>query len=256
MRLTRLLTTPVKGFALDTPAAVRLEASGAVGDRSFFCVDRTGTLQSVTRTGALCGVTAVHDPAAGRLAVRTPEGEVAEGPVEEDDEVPVQHYGLPMPGRRVPGPWDDLLSARAGSALRLVRATGPHTGSDVHPVSLLGDASVDAVARSAGVPALDPRRFRMLLGFAGAEAFAEDTWAGRHLQLGEAVVEVGGPVPRCAATLRDPDSGVSDVPVLKALTALRGVQPSELGERGVNLGVYGRVVTPGTVRVGDALTLL
>lgn len=255
MRVTRLLTTAVKGLALDEPDVVVLDPSGAVGDRDFFCVDEAGTLQSVTRTGRLCALTARFDAGTGRLLVRAPDGTVAEGPVVLGDDVAVEHYGLSMPGRRAAGPWDALLSEHADEPLRLVRATGPSTGSDVHPVTLLGDSSTQAVAEAAGLDPLDPRRFRMLLGFDGAEAFAEDTWAGRRLRVGGAVVEVGGPVPRCAATLRDPDTGVSDQPVLKAITGLRGVQPTELGP-GVNLGVYGRVVTGGTVRVGDRLELL
>lgn len=253
MRVTRLMTAVLKGAAVDEPAELLLDASGAVGDRAFFCVDPQGNLVSITRTGALCGITATHDPGSGRLVLRAPDGAVAEGTVVLGDPVEVVHYGLDVPGRLVEGPWSALLSERAGSPLRLLRATGPHLGSDVHPVTLLGDSSVSAVAGAAGVEALDPRRFRMTLGFDGAPPFAEDTWAGRSVRVGEAVLEVGGPVPRCAATQRDPDSGASDAPVLKALTDLRGVQPSELGERGVNLGVYARVLRGGRVRVGDAV---
>lgn len=254
MRVTRLLTTAIKGLALDEPEQVRLTDSGAVGDRDFFCVNDAGTLVSITRTGSLCGVTATQDGA--HLVVRAPDGTVAEGRVVPGAEIPVEHFGLPMPGRLVDGPWNALLSELAGMPLRLLRATGPCSGSDVHPVTLLGDDSVAAVAESAGVGSLDARRFRMLLGFDGAPPFEEDAWAGRRLRVGEAVLAIGGPVPRCAATLRDPDTGVSDVPVLKAIVDLRGVQPSELGDRGANLGVYARVVTSGVVRVGDALELL
>lgn len=256
MRVTRLLTTPVKGAALDEPTEISLDASGAVGDRAFFCVDTAGNLVSITRTGELCSVTASYDAERDWLALQTPDGAVAQGPVVLAEDIPVGHFGLKMPGRLVEGPFSALLSERAGIDLRLLQATGPHLGSDVHPISLLGDTSVTAVAEAAGAADLDPRRFRMLIGFDGAPPFTEDSWAGRSVRIGGAVVLIGGPVPRCAATQRDPDTGVSDLPVLKALAQLRGVQPSELGERGVNLGRYAQVVTAGTVRLGQPVVLL
>lgn len=256
MHVTRLRTTAIKGCALTEPDEIVLDAGGAVGDRDFFCVDETGTLISITRTGNLCAVQASYDASADYLVLRAPDGTTSEGPVVLGDEVPVEHYGLHLPGRLVGGHWDVQLSELAGMPLRLLRATGERTGSDVHPVTLLGDASIEAVADAGDFDALDPRRFRMLVGFDGTPPFEEDTWTGRRVRIGEAVVEVGGPVPRCAATLRDPDTGVCDLPVLKAIAGLRGVQPSELGERGVNLGVYGRVVEAGAVRIGDELVLL
>lgn len=256
MRVTRLLTTTVKGLALAEPTEISLDASGAVGDRAFFCVDTAGNLVSITRTGELCSITATYDATQEQLTLRAPDGTLAQGPVVLGEPVPVGHYGLKMPGRLVEGPFSALLSERAGIALRLLQATGPHLGSDVHPITLLGDASVAAVAQATDTADLDPRRFRMLIGFDGAPAFTEDSWAGRSVRIGDAVVRIGGPVPRCAATQRDPDTGVSDLPVLKALAQLRGVQPSELGERGVNLGRYAQVVTAGPVRLGQPVVLL
>ena len=43
--------------------------------------------------------------------------------------------------------------------------------------------------------------------------------------------------------------------MLKAINELRGVQPNEFDDRGLNLGVYGTVVQGGIVRVGDDLHL-
>ncbi|MGQ0631985.1 MAG: MOSC domain-containing protein [Sporichthyaceae bacterium] len=253
--MTKLLTTTVKGFSLSEPDEVVLDASGAIGDREFFCVGQTGTLTSITRTGRLCGVEADYDAARDYLLLRLPDGTTIEGPVQLGDEVPVEHFGIAMPGRLVDGPWNAQLSKLAGRPLRLVRATGARRGSDLHPVTLLSEASLAALADAAGVDTLDPRRFRMLIGFDGTTAFEEDTWHGRRLRVGAAIVEVGGPVPRCAATLRNPDTGVSDLPVLKAIARLRGVQPNEFGE-GLNLGVYARVIAGGALRLGDDLELL
>ncbi|MGQ0625621.1 MAG: MOSC domain-containing protein [Sporichthyaceae bacterium] len=253
MRVAKLLTTTVKGFALDAPHEVSLDPRGAAGDREFFCVGRRGVLTSITRTGRLCAVRARYDAAREHLHLRAPDGTTCEGAVVLGEEVPVEHFGIHLPGRLVDGPWNAMLSALAGAPLRLVRATGERTGSDLHPVTLLGESSIQAVAAAAGVEALDPRRFRMLINFDGAPPFTEDTWRGRRLRVGGAVIEVGGPVPRCAATLRNPDTGVVDLQVLAAIVKLRGLAPNEFSDRGINLGVYARVLNDGSVGLDDVL---
>src|SRR5262249_54465979 len=146
-------------------------------------------------------------------------------------------------------------SELAGEPLTLVEASGQFGGSDVYPVTLLGDASVAAIADEGGGDGLDVRRFRMLIGFSGPPAYAGGGWAGRQLSIGDACVEVGGEVPRCASTTRDPDTGVRDVAVVRLIKAARGMRPTEFGFPGANLGVYATVSVPGTVRLGDRLEL-
>ena len=81
----------------------------------------------------------------------------------------------------------------------------------------------------------------------------EDGWAGRRLRLGEAVVEGGGPVVRCAVTTRDPETTRRDLDTLRILGDYRGRR----GEDGsVLFGVYASVVEPGRVRLGDPVELL
>ena len=64
----------------------------------------------------------------------------------------------------------------------------------------------------------------MLLTLAGCAEHEEDGWDGRLLQIGAAVVRVGGPVPRCAVTTRDPDTGVRDLDTLRLIQGYRGVR--------------------------------
>jgi uncharacterized protein YcbX len=155
-------------------------------------------------------------------------------------------------GTVVEGPWNALLSDAAGEPVRLVRANEPGAGHDDHPVTLLGEESVAELARRSGAGSVDARRFRMLISFSGLSAHIEDRWQDRTIEIGEAVVRVGGPVPRCAATARDPDRGVRDLPTVRMIRSYRGVQANESG-RGVNFGVYADVVAEGVVRVGDPL---
>jgi uncharacterized protein YcbX len=94
----------------------------------------------------------------------------------------------------------------------------------------------------------------MLVDFAGGDPHVEDTWDGRLVRVGGALLRGGGPVQRCAATTRDPDSGAIDLQTLRLITGYRGRQDSVFG-LGANFGVYARVVEPGTVRVGDEISV-
>ena len=126
----------------------------------------------------------------------------------------------------------------------------PATDS-LHPVSLVGDGSVATLAGRLGRADLDPRRFRMLLELSGIEAHAEDEWQGSLLQVGDAVVRLGGPVGRCANITYDPETGLRDLDALRAIREYRGTIDGE-----VCFGVYADVVEPGRVRVGDEVALV
>ena len=61
-----------------------------------------------------------------------------------------------------------------------------------------------------------------------------------------------GHVGRCLITSRDPDTGVVDLPTLDILGDYRRVLDST---EPLPFGVYGSVVTPGVIRVGDSVSL-
>ena len=117
-------------------------------------------------------------------------------------------------------------------------------------VSLVSRASLQALADVAGERAIDARRFRMLVELDGvAEAHEEDTWIGEKLRIGAALVRVRGHVGRCLITQRNPESGRTDLPTLDLLRSYRGdLDTSEP----LAFGVYGEVLEPGRVAVGDA----
>jgi hypothetical protein len=252
-RVTRLSTTPVKGLALHHPDAILLRRTGAVGDRVFFVIDGRDRLISIWKTGRLVRFRAAHDTRSKRITLSSAEGEVCEGPARRGTPVIADFYGeRKVAGTVVEGPWNALLSDAAGEPVRLVRANEPGAGHDEHPVTLLGEESVAELARQSGAGSVDARRFRMLISFSGLSAHIEDSWQDQTIEIGEAVVRVGGPVPRCAATTRDPDRGARDLPTVRMIRSYRGVQVNEFG-RGVNFGVYADVVAEGVVRVGDPL---
>ena len=253
--VTTLFTTPVKGFALHSVDSVRLDDNGAIGDRDFFMVDDEHSLVSITRIGTFASWRAEFDRETDTLTLRSADGQTLEAPTPLGRAIDGQFYDdREVPGLVVEGPWSQWLSDVAGRPLTLVRASASGGAFDEHPVTLLADESVAELGRHAPSGSLDPRRFRMLIGFSGVDAYTEDTWNGRPLRIGSAELRVRGPVPRCNATTRDPDSGARDVKTLRLIEEHRGQTPNDFGE-GLNLGVYADVVVTGTISVGDELHL-
>jgi uncharacterized protein YcbX len=252
--ITRLSTTPVKGLLLHHPESIDLTAQGAVGDRLLYLVDDTGQLQSCTRNPGLYGLGAAYDPESRRLEVSRGDELLLGGTVEPAIAVDTDMWGLrTLVADVVADPvWSTFFSDVVGRRVQLVQARG--SAYDVHPVTLLGTGSVEELARHAGVPGIDSRRFRMLIEFSGGDPHVEDSWDGELLEVGDAILRAAGPVKRCAATTRDPDSGVVNLQTLQLITAYRGRQSSAFG-LGANFGVYGEVVEPGTISVGDSLRL-
>ena len=248
-RVVAIAVAPVKGLALQAREAVELTLAGVEGDRRFYLVDETGHLINQKRAPALA--TVVPTVAAGHVALRFPNGAVVEGEVRLGAPVTTSFYGRPVAGRLVEGPWGEALSEHTGSSLRLVRAEREGDGLDRGAragVTVVSTASLAALAAAVGRERVDGRRFRMLLTVDGVEAHGEDAWLGRRLRAGGARVELAGHVGRCAVTTRDPDTGVRDLETLDAIEGYRrGVASSEP----LPFGVWGRVVEPGRVAVGD-----
>jgi uncharacterized protein YcbX len=87
----------------------------------------------------------------------------------------------------------------------------------------------------------DRRRFRANVVLEGA---GEGGLIGSQVQLGEAVLDVGDPIPRCVMVTRPQPGGIArDNEVLKTIHR----------ERGGDLAVAALVRRPGAVRTGDVL---
>jgi uncharacterized protein YcbX len=252
-RITRLFTTPVKGFALHSVDAVDLDNNGAIGDRDFFMVDEKHHLVSITRIGTFASWLADFDRTSEVLTMTSSDGRRQQAPTPLGAAVVGQFFDdRTVQGRLVEGPWSAWLSEAADRQLTLVRADASGGAFDEHPVTLLADETVSELGKHAPDGTLDARRFRMLIGVEGVEPYSEDTWQGREVSVGDAGLRVHGPVPRCNATTRNPDSGVRDVKTLALIEQQRGMQPNDFGE-GLNCGVYAGVMRPGRISVGNTL---
>jgi uncharacterized protein len=249
-RVVRISIAPVKALGLVHPEQVELGPGGVAGDRRFWLVDGEGRLVNNIRHGRLMQVRPTWDEASRRLRLDFPDGGVADGVVELGGEVVVELHHDAHPSRSVLGPWQEALSAYAGAPLRLLWSeTGAaDRGARGGGVTIISRGSLERLRAElgAGEP-VDGRRFRMLFEIDGVPAHAEDDWIGARIGVGEAEIDVGGDVGRCAITTLDPDRGTRDLDTLGALAGYRREGRFEP----LPLGVYGAVAKPGLVRIGD-----
>ncbi len=245
--VSRLAVAPVKGLALSHPEEVDVTPTGVPENRRFFLVDERGKLLRGTRPSPLFQVRAETDPDGSRLSLVFPDGLVLDESVRVGEPCVTPFWDRPVRGRVVEGPWSEALSELLGRRVELRRADEPGGGFDDSPVSLLSDASLAELARSAGDDEVDGRRFRMLVHVADCAPLEEESWIGRRVRLGDAVVRVTKPDPRCAMTTRNPDTGSRDFDTLAALRDYRGLRDG----RHLDFGVYADVEEPGRVRLGD-----
>jgi len=256
--VSRISIAPVKGLGLVHPESVLLEHHGVRENRRFHIVDADGRRFNQLRNGAFVKIRPEYDAETEQLTLRSPDGSFAEGVVSLGAEVTTDFYGRPVVGNYVEGPWSDALSGWGGQPLRLVQSPpGLAVDRARGHVSLISTASLAELGREAeqGEP-VDGRRFRMLFELDGCEPHEEDGWVKQQVRIGEAVISIRGDVGRCAITTQNPETGTPDLDTLRTIAAYRGFTETEAGERHIPFGVYGEVVEPGRVTIGDAAGLV
>jgi hypothetical protein len=140
------------------------------------------------------------------------------------------------------------IAGRSGHRLELMKLRNGIF--DDAPVSVITLATLAGISRAVGTD-LDRRRFRanVLLEAEDPEPFREDGWVGRTLIFGEGetgpAVTVTARDVRCMMINLDPDTGEQDGRVMKAVVGLNANHAE----------VYGAVVRPGTVSVGQCVRL-
>jgi uncharacterized protein YcbX len=247
--------TAVKGLGLQTVDEVDLTHAGVRGDRRFYLIDERGFLTNSKRTGALHQVKADWDEGAQRLTLTFPDGHTVSDVVRTDGALTTSFYGRPVEAHLVDGPFTDALSEFTGKQLRLaqtdVEGGGIDRGGD-GVVTILSTGSLSRMAEAAGVKDVDARRFRMLFGVDGVDPHAEDAWIDQRVRIGDAIVRPRGHVGRCVITTRDPETGEQTLDTLKVLAGYR----SDLDTtEPLPFGIYGQVLEPGRVRVGDPVAV-
>ncbi|HEX5042287.1 MAG TPA: MOSC N-terminal beta barrel domain-containing protein [Candidatus Polarisedimenticolaceae bacterium] len=229
-RVSSLARYPVKSMAGIATEEAELGWHGLQGDRRH-------AFRRVGNESGFPWLTASHLP---ELLLYEPEGE------------PVPTHVRTPAGRRLELGSAELpreIGERCGSGLELMQLR--HGIFDDGAVSVIALNTIAAIGREAGMD-LDRRRFRanVFLDIGEAPPFVEDGWVGGTLLFGEEedapAVSVTTRDERCVMVNLDPDTARPDARVMKAVVRLNGNRA----------GVYGVVVRPGTLRVGQAVRLL
>jgi uncharacterized protein len=140
-------------------------------------------------------------------------------------------------------PWDDptaraLVAQAVGESVELIRVPGTER-FDVLPLLVATDGAIATIG-------LDRRRFRPNILIGGVEGLAEREWEGKDLRLGEVEIHAAQLRARCVMTTYDPDTLAQDRSVLfRIVSDFDGTMALDCS-----------VTKPGTIRVGDTVTLL
>lgn len=241
---------PVKSMQGHRVEQLTFDGKGATDDRTWAVVDpAAGKVLSAKRWGQLLEATAAFD--GGAVTVTLPDGSTHEAgdpaldaalsgwlgldvrlqhPPEGDGlpyELPTEAWDVESPLWEFPGPpggpFVDLAAAHVLTTASLAAAAGLHPEGE-----------------------WDVRRFRpnAVLDVAG-DGFVEDAWVGTPVGLGEVVLDPFMPTVRCALPTRAQPGLRKDADIARTLQR----------EHDLNLGLYCGVGTPGTVAVGDPVTV-
>jgi len=250
--VARLNIAPVRSLALESRDEIMLTELGVAEDRRFYVIDDDRRLVDQLTAGHMVRVAAWTDADATVLRLTFPDGSVVEDPVRLGGPVETAIHGRTAVGHVVEGPWGEALGAHIGRPVRVVRCDRIGGTRSKHPATLVSDGSLDALGAVLGVGAVDPRRFRMLIELEGGGPHEEDVWVGGRIGLGGTILRISAPVPRCAMTTLDPDTGQRDLDTLRAIREYRG----QVDGQDLMFGVWGEVETPGVIRLGDEVRRL
>lgn len=119
---------------------------------------------------------------------------------------------------------------------------------DAFPLLIMSTSAFTSMERALPGSNLDVRRFRpnLVVDTGDEPGHPELGWVGSTLRVGDVELELVVGCPRCVMVTREVDERTpQDRSVLRHIVA-------DLDQ---NVGVYANVIRPGSVRVGDAVTL-
>lgn len=226
-RIARLWRYPVKSMLGEICEWLELHPGGVVGDRCYAIRHEDGRLGSGKTTGELVKIDGLLDFEAGYRGeepeIRFPDGSVRSGAGEETSAA---------------------LSEAIGQRVALAREAEA-SYFDVAPIHLITTASLAWLAAALPDAGIDERRFRpnLVIDVPG-DGPVEQDWLGCRLRAGEVELEVTEPTERCGMVSLAQRELAGDPRILRYIVR----------EADLQFGVYARVIVPGTIRQGDAVT--
>ncbi|MEX1185964.1 MAG: MOSC domain-containing protein [Gemmatimonadaceae bacterium] len=231
-----LVRYPVKSMAGTAMESAFLGWHGLAGDRRF----------AFRRIGNDTGFPWLNASKVAELLLYQPFG------LDETTGQPLPTHVRTPAGRELELRSDELqseIAERFGSGVELMQ--NRHGMFDDASISVISTATIAGIGDEAGLD-LDRRRFRanIVLETRDREPFLEDAWVGGTLLFGNSdpqpAVRVTVRDMRCMMINLDPDTATQDARVLKTVVRLNGN----------NAGVYGTVLQPGTIRVGEPVSFV
>lgn len=128
-------------------------------------------------------------------------------------------------------------------------AMPPGTFFDLAILHVLTTGTLDRFRALNPCSRFEPRRFRpnLIIDTGDRQGFVENDWIGKEIAIGTQVrIQVTGPCPRCVMTTLAQGDLPSDPGILRTAAKFNEV----------HVGVYASVVKTGTVRIGDAVSVL
>jgi uncharacterized protein YcbX len=264
-RVVAIRRYPVKSMAGEELDAVEVTERGVLGDRGYALIDeQTGKVASAKnprRWPGLLGLRAAYvEPPRDARSLPPARVSLPDGTALATDEAeigprlsaavgrPVRLARSAPEGARAEGYWPDHDWLEARDSVFEFQLP-PGTFFDGAMVHLVTTASLERLQALAPASQFDVRRFRpnfVVEPPEGPAGFVEDGWVGRSLALGDVLLRVDRPCPRCVMTTLAQGDLPADPGVLRA----------SVRENRGNVGVYASVVRGGRVRQGDAVGLV
>ena len=272
MLVSQLWSYPVKSMVGGSVDSVELTSLGIAGDRHWAIRDlERGGIRGAKKIGDLMKFTAV--PQGDTVDITLPNGSVVSSNdadvnarLSEALGISVALESLPADGdrehfRRGPGDSDDPMVELRSIFGReedeplpdftvfppevVEFESPPGTHYDCWPLLVMTTSALQALRDALPSSVIDIRRFRPSIVIDGAEVgHAEFSWKGRTASVGSALIEFLDPCPRCVMVTREINA---DIPQDRSI--LRHI----VRDLNQNLGVYARIVQPGTVSIHDSV---